>query len=123
MIFTREQQTVMLHDAARAANMDGHVTSAPPATMAERAMTWWGGRKNTPRKNSYLYCDSVDACFFYTVDGTPTVTITARWTCGAKDLDHMADAAALIKTMLQAMKEQAEKAEKPKNEEAKQSAV
>lgn len=123
MIFTREQRTVMLHDAARAANMDGHVTSAPPSTMAERAMTWWGGRKNTPRKNSYLYCDSVDACFFYTVDGTPTVTITARWTCGAKDLDRMADAAALIKAMLQAMKEQAEKAEKPKNEEAKQDAV
>ena len=78
MIFTREQQTVMLHDAARAANMDGHVTSTPPSTMAERAMTWWGGRKNTPRKNSYLYCDSVDACFFYTADGTPTVTITRR---------------------------------------------
>lgn len=33
MIFAREQQTVMLHDAARAANMDGHVTSTPPSTM------------------------------------------------------------------------------------------
>ena len=110
---------VMLHDAARASGMDGHIVSEPPpGTMAERVMTWFGGRKNTPRKNSYLYLDSVDACFFYSNFGTPTVTLTARWSCGAKDLDRLADAAELIKTMLRAMKEQTEKAEAPKNEEA-----
>ena len=110
MNFTKDQQIVMLHDAARASGMDGHIVSEPPpGTMAERVMTWFGGRKNTPRKNSYLYLDSVDACFFYSDIGAPTVTLTARWSCGAKDL---------IKTMLQNMKAQAEKAEAPKNEEA-----
>lgn len=119
MNFTKDQQIVMLHDAARASGMDGHIVSEPPpGTMAERVMTWFGGRKNTPRKNSYLYLDSVDACFFYSNLGTPTVTLTARWSCGAKDLDRLADAAELIKTMLQNMKAQAEKAEAPKNEEA-----
>ena len=119
MKLTKDQQIIMLCDAARASGMDGHIVSEPPpSTMAERVMTWFGGRKNTPRKNSYLYLDSVDACFFYSNFGTPTVTLTARWSCGAKDLDRLADAAELIKTMLQNMKAQTEKAEAPKNEEA-----
>lgn len=72
MKLTKDQQIVMLHDAARASSMDGHIVSEPPpSTMAERVMTWFGGRKNTPRKNSYLYLDSVDACFFYSNFGTP----------------------------------------------------
>lgn len=59
MNFTKDQQIVMLHDAARASGMDGHIVSEPPpGTMAERVMTWFGGRKNTPRKNSYLYLDT-----------------------------------------------------------------
>lgn len=118
MNFTKDQQIVMLHDAARASGMDGHIVSEPPpGTMAERVMTCSAAAR-TPPKNSYLYLDSVDACFFYSNFGTPTVTLTARWSCGAKDLDRLADAAELIKTMLRAMKEQTEKAEAPKNEEA-----
>lgn len=74
MKLTKDQQIVMLHDAARASSMDGHIVSEPPpSTMAERVMTWFGGRKNTPRKNSYLYLDSVDACFFYSNFGTPSL--------------------------------------------------
>lgn len=51
-------------------------------------------------KNSYLYCDSVDACFFYGPTGAPTVTFTARWTYGAKDIDKLGETAELMKTML-----------------------
>lgn len=40
MNFTKDQQIVMLHDAARASGMDGHIVSEPPpGTMAERVMT------------------------------------------------------------------------------------
>lgn len=60
-MFTKEQQVSMLQRASRASNMDGHIVATPPATMAEHAMTRFGGKKGTPRKNSYLYCDSVDA--------------------------------------------------------------
>lgn len=102
-MFTKEQQISMLQRAARASNMDGHIVATPPATMAERAMTWFGGKKNTPRKNSYLYCDSVDACFFYGPTDAPTVTFTARWVYGAKDLDRLSEAANLIRTMLHNM--------------------
>lgn len=99
-MFTKEQQKSMLHRAARSSNMDGHIVTTPPATMAERAMTRFGGKASTPRKNSYLYCDSVDVCFFYGPTDAPTVTSTARWTYGAKDLDRLSEAANLIKTML-----------------------
>lgn len=102
-MFTKEQQISMLQRAARASGMDGHIVTTPPATMAERAMTWFGGKKNTPRKNSYLYCDSVDSCFFYGPTDALTVTFTARWTYGAKDLDRLGEAANLIRTMLHNM--------------------
>lgn len=37
MKLTKDQQIVMLHDAARASSMDGHIVSEPPpSTMAER---------------------------------------------------------------------------------------
>lgn len=45
-------------------------------------------------------CKSVDACFFYGLTDAPTVTFTARWTYGARDLDKLGEAAELIKTML-----------------------
>lgn len=102
-MFTKEQQKSMLHRAARSSNMDGHIVTTPPVTMAERAMTRFGGKASTPRKNSYLYCDSVDACFFYGPTGAPTVTFTARWTYGAKDLDKLGEMANLIETMLHNM--------------------
>lgn len=106
-MFTKEQQKTMLHRAARSSNMDGHIVATPPATMAEHAMTRFGGKASTPRKNSYLYCDSVDACFFYGPTGAPTVTFTARWTYGAKDIDKLGETAELIKTMLYNMHIQA----------------
>ena len=53
-MFTKEQQVSMLQRASRASSMDGHIVATPPVTMAERAMTWFGGKKTTPRKNSYL---------------------------------------------------------------------
>ena len=49
-MFTKEQQKTMLHRAARSSNMDGHIVATPPATMAERAMTRFGGKPSTPRK-------------------------------------------------------------------------
>lgn len=42
-MFTKEQQVSMLHRAARSSNTEGHIVTTPPATMAERAMTRFGG--------------------------------------------------------------------------------
>ena len=69
----------------------------------------FGGKKNTPRKMSFLYCDAVDACFYFCNDKA-CCTFTARWFAGAKDLDHLQAAGALIKAMLHNMQTLADEA-------------
>lgn len=101
MILTKEQQEILLHDAAKISGMEGHVQTAG-CTAAERVMQMFGGKRNAPRKMSYLYCDSVDACFYYHNDKA-CCTFTARWFAGAKDLSKLADAGALISKMLDNM--------------------
>lgn len=100
-MLTKEQQEILLHDAARISGMDGHVQSSG-CTAAERVMQMFGGNRNTPRKMSYLYCDSVDACFYYCNDKA-CCTFTARWFSGAKDLERLGDSGTLIKKMLDNM--------------------
>lgn len=116
-MLTKEQQTILLHDAARLSNMDGHVQTRG-CTAAEKVMQMFGGNKNTPRKMSYLYCDAVDACFYF-FDDKACCTFTARWFVGAKDLDRLQDAGALIKTMLHNMQTLADEAIKAAEEGGK----
>ncbi len=116
-MLTKEQQAILLHDAARLSNMDGHVQTRG-CTAAEKVMQMFGGNKNTPRKMSYLYCDAVDACFYFCNDKA-CCTFTARWFDGAKDLDHLKDAGALIKTMLHNMQTLADEAIKAAEEGGK----
>lgn len=96
--FTMEQQTQMLHDAARDSHMDGHVQQTGN-TAAEQVMQIFGGRKDTPRKMSYLYCDSVDCCFYFQ-GNKACCTFTAKWYVKSKDLSKLDEAGELIKIML-----------------------
>lgn len=96
-----EQQKILLHDAAVMSNMDSHVQTEG-YTAAEKIMQFFGGQKNTPRKMSYLYCDSVDACFYFT-NNKACVTFTARWFSGAKDLEKLGEASKHIGLMLENM--------------------
>lgn len=107
-MLTREQQGVLLHAAARLSHMDGHVRDTG-VTAAERVMQMFGGKRNTPRKVSYLYCDAVDACFFYQNDEA-CCTFTARWFAGARDLTMLGTVGALVETMLGNMQRLAEEA-------------
>lgn len=97
-MLTDEQQATILHDAATAIGMGGHVQTGGN-TAAERVMQMFGGKRNTPRKMSYLYCDSVDACFYFQND-IAYCTFTAKWHAGARDLDRLQPAASYIKDML-----------------------
>ena len=100
-----DDQAILLHDAARLCGMDGHIQTVG-STAAEKIMLYFGGKKNTPRKMSYLYCDSVDACFYFS-NNKPCCVITARWFAGAKDLtdDKMLTAVSQIRDMLTKMQE------------------
>lgn len=67
--------TKILNDAAREANLDGHIkiikNEKDENTYAEKI----AGRFRSghlPVKNSYMFCDALDMCFFVTKDLTPT---------------------------------------------------
>lgn len=108
-MLTKEQQRILLQDAARLSGLDSNVRDGSLQTLAEEAMVALGGSKKTPRKNSYLWCDSVDACFYYQQDKA-CVTFTAKWYPGSKDLDEakMQNAIGHIKAMLDNMEMLAE---------------
>ena len=107
MELNSEQIKNILHDSARKCDMDGHVVICEKKvdlqTNAERMMGNMSYVKN-PHKNSYLYLDSVDACF-YIERKTACVTFTARWDVGSKDLsiERMVKAIVLTGNMLEEM--------------------
>ena len=104
-VLTKAKMEGIIHDAARACGMDGHIDVATAqanlGTQAEMMMGRFGSGR-MPHKNSYLYLDSVDACF-YISRGRANCTFTARWFSESKDLDRLAEAGALVKKMLQEM--------------------
>lgn len=102
-MISKEKQAQLLHDAAVMSGLDGHVRTTG-STAAEKIMQMLGGSKNTPRKMSYLFCDSVDACFYYS-SKEACVAFAARWYAGSKDLEgeRPNKTAKIIRTMLRNM--------------------
>lgn len=107
MRLTQEQKIKVLHDSARECDLDSHVAIAEKQsdlqTQAERMMGRMSYTKN-PHKNSYLYLDSVDGCFYIEREQA-CVTFTARWGVGSKDLSggRMEKALISINKMLETM--------------------
>ena len=114
MSMTYEQQSEILRQAASASGMDGHI-SEHAGTAAERVMLLFGGTKRQPRKNSYLYCNSVDACFYIT-DNNALCTFTAKWCVGSNDINKLADAGRMIKKMLLEMQRRIDSLAAPEQE-------
>ncbi len=67
---TEKQQAEAITKACKTLGLDGHITWH---TKAVDAYTWAekisarfrNGRRPRPVKNSYMYCDTLDMCFFY----------------------------------------------------------
>lgn len=79
----------MLSRAAREAGLDGHIKiierRSEAHTWAEKIAERF--RTNAiPVKNSYMYCDTLDMCFFYSNDLTPTFTYAGYTTLNAPDI-------------------------------------
>ena len=102
-MLTNKQKREILRGSAVLCGLDGHITCDVGTSAAERMMRG-SSRARNPHKNSYLRCDSVDACFFIEND-LPFVTFTARWGLLSKDLslNCMTDAIILINSMLMAI--------------------
>lgn len=71
-----EQQAAVIEAACKAANLDAHITritaKSGASTWAEKiAAQYKTAREDMPVKNSYMYCDALDMCFFFLNGRTP----------------------------------------------------
>lgn len=110
---TIEQEYDALYNAARRSNLDAHIQymdrKSDAHTCAEQLMLN-SYRRGMPYKASYLYCDTLDACFYFDHDGRACVTVSARWCNGAKDLGRpIREAFEYIQNMLDAMTAEVDK--------------
>ena len=103
---TDEIQERCLREAAHEARINDHIVTSTPQTLAERGITMFGSARATPRIRSYLYCDAVDACFYYTGD-LPRAIVAAHWTLDSPDIAEDSNkpqiAAEVVRRMLAAM--------------------
>lgn len=102
-----EERHDALHDAARMCGLDGHVkvitykneccTRAEQIAEAEMARPF-------PVKNSYLYCGTVDACFYYDREDNACCAFSGHVRYGSGDYGRMGAIARLVQSMLFAMR-------------------
>jgi hypothetical protein len=110
-MLTLEQKEKILYESSRECNLDAHITQCEKksdlATIAQRIMGWTGFIKNNPHKQSYLYFDSVDSCFYIDNHDNACVTFGARWIVGSKDLtiSKFERALMIINKMLETMQD------------------
>ena len=72
-ILTGEEQADILYQAAKNLSYDGHITwldskkRLPKWTEARAVQmsAFHGTKEQTPVKNSYMFCDALDMCFFF----------------------------------------------------------
>ena len=59
---------------------------AQAQTWAEKIAVRFKGKDPLPVKNSYMYCDTLDMCFYYEPDGTPGMTYAGYVTADSADI-------------------------------------
>lgn len=110
---TPKRQAQLIEKACIEAGVDSHITwhehKSDAHTWAERiSVRFMDGRQPRPAKNSYMYCDTLDMCFFYggPTGDTPYITYAGYATAGSPDITEGKLTAALERanTVLQAMK-------------------
>lgn len=90
MGMTVDKQAELIHKACRECGLDGHVkwieTRKDTQTWAEKIAERFRQNRNIPVKNSYMYCDQLDMCFFYTAWDLPVVTYAGFAGVNDKDI-------------------------------------
>lgn len=112
---TNEKQAELIAIACKESGLDGHIKwierSSDAHTWAERIANGirLGNVKRLPVKNSYMYCDTLDMCFFYIKD-VPYMSYAGYVTVNSKDImeDRLIKAFQTAKQVLSRMKELAE---------------
>lgn len=91
MKLTVEQQAEIISDCASDLKMDCHISymnrKVDAATWAERNMVGRSYRKGMPYKRSYLWCDTVDICFYFDDNSKACATMSSAWWSKCEDMN------------------------------------
>lgn len=113
---TERQQAAFISAACREAGLDGHIEwiegRKQAHTWAERIAVRFKGNGRLPVKNSYMYCDTLDMCFFYSESGMPSMSYAGYVTSASTDITEgkLVKAFQTADTVLRIMKRLAEEA-------------
>lgn len=111
---TKEKQAELITAACKEAGLDGHIRwiegKKQANTWAEKIAVRFKGENSLPVKNSYMYCDTLDMCFFYNEQGTPFMTYAGYVTAESKDIaeGNLFEAFRRARQVLSTMKELSE---------------
>lgn len=90
---TGEKQAQLIERAFKEAGLDCHITwhnrKSDAYTWAERiSIRFFESGQPRPVKNSYMYCDTLDMCFFYggTAGDVPYMTYAGYVNAGSPDI-------------------------------------
>lgn len=106
---TAEQQAELIYQACKEVGLDGHISwidkKCEAQTWAERIAVRFKGTEQLPVKNSYMYCDKLDMCFFYGPQDTPQMAYAGYVTAASSDITEgkLIEAFRKANTVLQAM--------------------
>lgn len=115
---TEQRRAELIAAACKEAGLDGHIRwiekHKDAQTWAERIAERFRNGRRLPVKNSYMFCDTLDMCFFYGETGTPYMTYAGYVTVSSPDITEgkLLEAFRRARQVLSTMKELAEEAEK-----------
>jgi hypothetical protein len=110
-MLTYEMQEQIISDCAKQLGLDAHVSRMFQGNkIGTCAMKFMDYKKDKPFKSSYLWCNTVDVCFYFDSNDKACATISARWSHDSTDLteNRIDKAVDLIKKMTTLMQEKAE---------------
>lgn len=111
---TTEKQAELIAISCKEAGLDGHIKCIDGRkqadTWAEKIAIRFKNNGPLPVKNSYMYCDTLDMCFFYNEAGTPFMSYAGYATAESKDITEgkLLEAFRRARQVLSTMKELSE---------------
>lgn len=84
------KQAEIIAKACREYELDGSITwftkNLKPRTHAEKIAAECFDKKEFPAKTSFLFCDELDMCFFFSANGTARVAFSGTSPAGSADI-------------------------------------
>ena len=103
---TPEERADCIYRACKENGLDGHITwiekKTQAYTWAEKIAMRFKGKRAMPVKNSYMFCEKMDMCFFYDEYENACVTYAGYARANSTDLveDKLVNAFVIAKKVL-----------------------